>query len=129
VSRVANVDGRFGQIAGLFFEYDFNGTAQIVDNDGNVLTPGTRVKTAVLFDGRVLVSNGEVVDGAGSVDVAVSSFLAAGGDQYPFRGLPFTTLGVTYQQALRNFIQVGLNGVVTPIDYREGGEGRILRQN
>ncbi len=129
VSRVENVDGRFGQIAGMVLEYDFTGTAQVVDNDGNVVTPGTRVRNAMLFDGRVIVRDGEVVEGAGTVDVALSSFLAAGGDQYPFRGLPFTTLGVTYQQALRNFIQVGLNGVVTPLDYREGGEGRILRQN
>lgn len=129
VSRVANVDGRFGQIAGLFLEYDANGTAQVVDNDGNVVTPGNRVKTAILFDGRAIVLDGEVVDGAGTVDVAISSFLAAGGDQYPFRGLPFTTLGVTYQQALRNYIQIGLDGVILPVDYREGGEGRILRQN
>jgi 5'-nucleotidase len=129
VSRVQNVDGRFGQIAGMFVEWDFNGTAQILDSAGNVVTPGTRVRQAILDDGRVIVRDGEVVNGAGSVDVAISSFNAAGGDQYPFRGLPFTTLGVTYQQALRNYIQVGLNGVIMPIDYREGGEGRIVRQN
>ena len=38
-------------------------------------------------------------------------------------------LGVTYQQALANYLQfpTGLGGVVTGADYPEGGEGRIQR--
>ncbi len=48
-----------------------------------------------------------------------------GGDQYPFRGLPFTTIGVTYQQALSGFIADALGGLIAGADYPEGGEGRI----
>ena len=44
---------------------------------------------------------------------------------YPFRGAPFTTLGVVYQQALFNYIVDGLGGVISAAQYPEGGEGRI----
>jgi 5'-nucleotidase len=59
--------------------------------------------------------------------VATIDFLARGGDQYPFRGAAFTTVGVTYQQSLRNYIQAGLGGVITSAQYPEGGQGRITR--
>ena len=61
--------------------------------------------------------------------MATVDFLARGGDEYPYRGARFTALGVTYQQALSNYIRFpdGLDGVVTPADYPEGGEGRITR--
>jgi 5'-nucleotidase len=62
------------------------------------------------------------------VTVATNDFSARGGDQYPFRGLPFTTIGVTYQQALRNYVEQ-LPGTPLPVisaaQYPEGGEGRI----
>jgi len=64
-----------------------------------------------------------------ALTVATIDFLARGGDRYPFSGAPFTTLGVTYQQALYNFLTVGLGGVITSTDYPEGGEGRITRLN
>ncbi|MCT2582320.1 hypothetical protein [Actinophytocola gossypii] len=44
-----------------------------------------------------------------------------------FRGLPFTTVGVTYQQALAGYLTEGLGGTVTAADYPEGGAGRITR--
>jgi 5'-nucleotidase len=59
--------------------------------------------------------------------VATIDFSARGGDQYPFRGAPFTVVGVSYQQALRNYIVDGLGGTITAADYPEGGEGRIER--
>ena len=59
--------------------------------------------------------------------MATIDFLARGGDQYPYRDAPFTNLGVSYQQALANYIEAGLNGKVTTSDYPEGGEGRIVR--
>jgi 5'-nucleotidase len=124
VSRVEFVDGRFAQIAGFSFMYDPAGTAQVLDADGNVVTPGTRVVWAALDDGTVLIDSGAVVDGP-PLSVATIDFLARGGDQYPFRGAPFTTLGVTYQLALRNYIQTGLSGLISAADYPEGGEGRI----
>lgn len=125
VSRVENVDGRFAQISGFTFVYDPNGTAQQLDADGNVTTPGTRVVEIRLDDGTYLVQNGQVVAGAPSVDIATIDFLAKGGDQYPYRGASFTTLGVTYQQALANYIETGLSGLISVTDYPLGGEGRI----
>ncbi|MEQ8524570.1 choice-of-anchor I family protein [Gracilimonas sp.] len=127
VSRVENVDGRFAQIAGFTFEYDPQGTAQILDADANVTTAGSRIITLTLDDGTEIVSEGEVVSGAPAVSIATINFSASGGDQYPFRGAAYTTLGVTYQQTLANFITSSgaLNGTITSEDYPVGGEDRI----
>jgi 5'-nucleotidase len=127
VSRIPLADGRFAQISGFTLIYDPAGTAQVVDNAGNVLTPGNRVVEIRLDDGTFIVQNGVVVPGAPSVNIATNDFSARGGDQYPFRGAPFTTLGVTYQQALKNYIVNALGGVITAADYPEGGEGRIIQ--
>jgi 2',3'-cyclic-nucleotide 2'-phosphodiesterase (5'-nucleotidase family) len=126
VSRIPVADGRFGQIGGFSFVYDATRTAQVVDNAGVVLTPGDRVRSVVLDDGTVIVQDGAVVDGPG-VAIATNDFSARGGDQYPFRGLPFTTVGVTYQQALSDYIIDDLAGLISAADYPEGGEGRIVR--
>jgi 5'-nucleotidase len=45
---------------------------------------------------------------------------------YPFRGAPFTTLGVTYQQALQNYIEDGLGGLITAAQYPFDGQDRIF---
>jgi 5'-nucleotidase len=116
--------GRFAQISGFSFEWSGGGIAQIVDADGNVTTAGTRVLEAVLDDGTVIVTGGAVQAGA-PIDVATIDFLARGGDQYPFRGAPFTPVGFSYQQALSNYIQGPLAGLISTADYPEGGEGRI----
>ena len=63
------------------------------------------------------------------IGIAIVDFLARGGDQYPFRGAPFTAIGVSYQQALFNYIvdpasDGGLGGFISEADYPEGGEGR-----
>jgi hypothetical protein len=63
--------------------------------------------------------------GDGQILVAISDFLATGGDQYPFRGAPFTTLGRTYQQTLQTYIEDSLGGLITASDYPAGGESRI----
>lgn len=73
----------------------------------------------------MLVRNGQVVAGAPAVTIATIDFLARGGDGYPFGDLPFTSLEVTYQQALRDYIAEGLGGRVTAAQYPEGGTGRI----
>jgi len=129
VSRIPLADGRFAQVAGFSFTYDASAQAQVVDNAGNVLTPGFRVKDVELDDGTQIVMNGLLVPGAPAVSIATNDFSARGGDQWPFRGAPFTTIGVTYQQALSNFIQGPLAGLITAADYAEGGEGRITRLN
>jgi 5'-nucleotidase len=116
--------GRFAQIAGFSFEYDPTQTPMLIDVDGTVLTPGSRVQEVVLDDSTVIVSGGSVVPGP-DLTVATIDFLAKGGDQYPYRGADFTTLGVTYQQALASYIVDELGGSITAADYPEGGEGRI----
>ena len=125
VSRVEFGDGRFAQVAGLSFQYDPAGTPQLLDGEGNVTQAGTRVRQATLADGTPIVVDGTVVAGA-DLNVATINFLAQGGDQYPFRELPFTQLGVTYQQALAGYLEGPLAGLVTSAMYPVGGEGRIL---
>jgi 5'-nucleotidase len=120
--------GRFAQIAGFSMIWSGSGTAQVLDGDGNVTTPGTRIQDVVLDNGTVIVSGGSVVAGP-PIGIAIVDFLARGGDQYPFRGAPFTVLGVSYQQALSNYIQAatgdgGLGGLISEAQYPEGGEGR-----
>jgi 5'-nucleotidase/UDP-sugar diphosphatase len=118
--------GRFPQVSGFSFTWTASGTGMIIDLAGNVVQPGTRVLDVVLDDGTVIVQSGVVIPGD-SITLAIEDFLAKGGDQYPFRGAPFTTTGVTYQQALSNYIVDGLDGVITAADYPAGGEGRITR--
>jgi hypothetical protein len=63
-----------------------------------------------------------------TVDMASQDFTfrenatGASGDCYEFGdAVPFTTVGVTYQQALVNYLTspVGLNGVITAAQYPE----------
>ncbi len=115
--------GRFAQISGFSMVWDPTGTGLIQDVDGNVITPGTRVQTAELDDGTSVVAGGAVVPG-GPIDIATIDFLANGGDQYPYRGADFTRVGFTYQQALSNYIQDALGGLISEAQYPVGGEGR-----
>jgi 2',3'-cyclic-nucleotide 2'-phosphodiesterase (5'-nucleotidase family) len=124
VSQVPVADGRFAQVAGFRFTYDPAGAAQVTAEDGTVTTPGARVTEVVLDDGTPIVTAGAVVDGPG-VSIATNDFSARGGDVYPFRGLPFTSVGVSYQQALAGYLADDLGGAITAADYPEGGEGRI----
>jgi 5'-nucleotidase len=124
VSQLPAADGRFAQVAGFRFTWSAAGVAQVTAEDGTVTTPGTRVTEVVLDDGTPLVTGGAVVDGP-PVSVATNDFSARGGDVYPFRGLPFTSVGVSYQQALAAYLTDDLAGTITAADYPEGGEGRI----
>lgn len=125
VSRVESVSGRFAQISGFTMVWNPEGTPQELDENGNVTRRGTRVVDITLDSGTKIVVNGRVVPGAPDIHVATIDFLARGGDQYPYRSARFTRLGVTYQQALVNFIQEGLDGQITASAYPEGGQGRI----
>ncbi len=130
VSRTQDGDipggtGRFAQIAGFSFEWDGAGVAQELDEDGNVVVPGSRIINVTLDSGDVIVEDGVVVAGDDIV-VATINFLAGGGDEYPFRGAPFTSVGATYQQALSGYLTDALGGVITAADYPLGGEGRIV---
>ena len=132
VSRIAppaapGGSGRFAQISGFSFTFDTTGTPMLIDQATNaVLVPGSRVMEVTLDDGTVIVTGGAVVTGP-DLTVATIDFLARGGDQYPYRGAPFTVLGASYQQALSNYIVDGLGGVITAADYPVGGEGRITQ--
>ncbi len=124
--------GNFAQVAGFSVVYDTAETAQQIDSDGNIITPGERVRDVVLDDGTVIVQNGSVVAGP-PLHVATIDFLARGGDGYPYAGAGFTTVGTTYQQALVNYLtfptaEGGLGGNVSAADFPEGGEGRITVQ-
>ena len=77
-----------------------------------------------------------VVQPGDDISLAITDFLARGGDEYPFRDAPFELLGVSYQQALSNYIQAsdseevgGLGGLISEADYPAGGEGRVTRLN
>lgn len=126
VARVSFVDGRFAQIAGFSFEWDPARTPQSRDSAGNLLVAGDRVRNVVLDDGTILVQDGVVVPGS-DISLATNDFSARGGDQWPLADLPLTTLGVTYLDALENYLRGPLGGVVTSADYPAGGEGRIVR--
>jgi 2',3'-cyclic-nucleotide 2'-phosphodiesterase (5'-nucleotidase family) len=128
VSRVEFGDGRFAQVAGFSFVYDAAAQPRLLDSAGTVIQEGQRVRDVTLDDGTPIVVGG-VVQPGDPLSVATIDFLARGGDQYPFGGLPFTTLGVTYQQTLLDYLEIGLGGVITSVDYPEGGEGRITRIN
>ncbi len=129
VCRVEFVDGRFAQVGGLRYRWDPAGTPQVLNADGSVATPGTRVIEAVLAsDPQVVLIEGGVVVPGPALTVATIDFLARGGDQYPFRNLPFTTLGLTYQQTLQTYLLEGLQGQITAGMYPEGGEGRIVTE-
>ena len=75
------------------------------------------MKCIILDDSTFIVRDGQIEPGAPDVNIATVNFLARGGDQYPFGGADFTILGVTYQQALANYLVQALNGVVTELAY------------
>ncbi len=125
VSNVENSDGRFAQVAGFTLTYDPGAAARELDDEGNVIAEGERVIDVILDDDTAIILGGAVEGGAPDVNVATIDFLARGGDQYPYGDAPWTTLGVSYQQALFNYIVDALAGVISAADYPEGGEGRI----
>jgi len=125
VSQVQGTKGGFNQVAGLRFEYDPEGTPYDYETPGS----GERVRNAWLADGTQVVCDGIVLHQDAVVAVATIDFLARGGDNSPFVGEELYTLGVSYQQALKNYIVDGLGGVVSAAQYPyegEDGEGNIL---
>lgn len=72
------------------FSFDPDGTAQVLDGDGNVTTAGTRIQDIALIDEngnatQALFDDGIAVAGAPSeVRIVTLNFLPDGGDGYPF---------------------------------------------
>jgi 2',3'-cyclic-nucleotide 2'-phosphodiesterase (5'-nucleotidase family) len=84
--------GQFPQVAGVRFEYDASRQAQVLDvTTGAVTTPGLRIRDAVVLgeDGSVadtLVKEGALEgDASRTFRLVTLSFMATGGDNYPFR--------------------------------------------
>lgn len=117
-------NGRFAQIAGLSYEYSIVGQPAAFAVDGSTIFAGDRVKRIALDSGVVIYENGAFNPAAPSVNLAIVDFLARGGDQYPLLDLPFTTIGVTYQQSLAEY--VSQLGVISAAQYPEAGEGRVV---
>jgi 2',3'-cyclic-nucleotide 2'-phosphodiesterase (5'-nucleotidase family) len=132
VSRVG--DGRFGQWAGIEFSYDpdLQGRELVTLPEGGacaVGAEGERIQD-VWIGGEQWFDDGAYVgDPSWTVDVATNDFTFRYGDCYDFGSQDFTTVGVTYQQALVNYLTdpAGLGGTVSASEYPEGGEGRIVR--
>jgi 5'-nucleotidase / UDP-sugar diphosphatase len=127
-------NGRFAQIAGMTVEVDVAARAQEQGEGDAITVAGERVRSVVLDDGTVVVQDGAVVvDASWTVGVAVSDFLARGGDNYPFRDTDdFSVLGISYQRTLYRYIVEGLGGQITAADYPEDpgdAAGRILIRN
>ena len=129
VDRIPGAGGQFAQVSGFTFTYDPSAPARETNRAvpspcplaGN---PGSRIREVALDDGTVIVRDGAVVPGDPIV-LATIDFLANGGDCYPLSGIEFTKLGVSYQQALADYISKDLGGTITAADYPAGGDNRI----
>ncbi|MXY87368.1 MAG: bifunctional metallophosphatase/5'-nucleotidase [Dehalococcoidia bacterium] len=115
-ARYPAPSGAFLQISGITAVYDPS------------RSPGDRVVSLTLADGAPIVADGAVVEGAPTVTVVTSSFIADGGDGYTVLGNNPDKLQITasYEQALREYLQA--LGTVSAADprYAPGGEGRSV---
>ena len=128
VDRIPGAGGQFAQVSGFTLTYDPSAPARETARDGDCSlagNAGSRVRDVVLDDGTVIVRDGAVVPGD-AVVLATIDFLANGGDCYPLSDIEFTKLGVSYQQAVANYIATDLGGSITAADYPVGGAGRIV---
>ncbi|MGM0443935.1 MAG: choice-of-anchor I family protein [Fibrobacterota bacterium] len=125
VSRVEQTDGRFAQISGFSFGYSSDSLPRLLDTAGEVTQQGRRILSATLDDGTPLIADGSPVEGAPAVNLATINFLAGGGDHYPLNHRSAVSLGITYQQALVNYLTDSLGGTVSEALYPAGGQGRI----
>ncbi len=131
VSQIEDTKGRFAQISGFKIEVDVSRPALIINKeDGSIEQEGERILSIQLDDGQYIVQEGNVLGSAPSINIATLGFLARGGDQYPFRGADFTTVGVTYQQSLASYLSAssstgGLEGTVSEAQYSANKKDRI----
>ena len=124
VSRVEDGDGRFAQVAGLSLHWHPARAARRLSETGELIEPGRRVVALTLDDGTRIVRDGVLLDGP-PVTVATIDFLARGGDGYPFPP-GARSIGISYQQALRDYVAGALEGEIGADDYPAAGTGRII---
>lgn len=123
VSGLPDAEGRFSQVGGLEIVVDTSQTAQVVGDDGEIVTEGHRVRSVTLSEtGTELVSNGEVVDTATTFNLATVNFTAEGGDNYPFAAVGLTPdeyvqVSPLYRRALQTYVEEGLAGTITAAQY------------
>jgi 5'-nucleotidase len=130
LGALPRASGQFPHVSGMTVIYDPEGVGQGVDRDsdcGLIEPAGTRLRQVTLDDGTQIVKDGRVVDG-GPVALATVDFLANGGDCYPLGDLSFTRLGVTYQQALADYIAEDLDGTISAEQYPVDGGNRVAAQ-
>jgi 5'-nucleotidase len=118
-SLPATGNGRFGQWSGVEFVYDPAAQGQTFQAPTTIVTPGQRIREAVVTkangDRVTVVSNGVVVAPDATFWFVTNDFTFRGGDNYPLDDVSFTTLGVTYQTALSDWVEE--LGVITAADY------------
>ena len=135
-SSLPGSSGGFAQVAGLTVEVDTTRRPlSFVEGSDPVAVafPGERVRRITLRDGTRIVDDYAVVSGAPTVAAVTADFSARtgsdpvfGGDRYPLRDLPFTRLGVTYQQAVIDYVTQALGGAITAADLDEAGRIRLI---
>ena len=102
--------GQFPQVGGLAFSFDPSLTPSEVDEEGNILSEGQRVRNVVLLDDDgevkdVIVENGAVVgDPERPIRAVTLGFLAEGGDSYPFPETDRQDLDTAEQAALQQYL-------------------------
>ncbi|MBX2851383.1 MAG: 5'-nucleotidase C-terminal domain-containing protein [Phycisphaeraceae bacterium] len=111
-ARQGDGTGRFAQVSGFSFVYDISNDPLLVDGDGNVVQGGSRIIEVVLDDNTIIWQDGQLAIGAESIllDLILPDFSAKGGDQfldpdYLNNAYGFTTVGITDQVALQNYIE------------------------
>ncbi len=117
----------FLQLGGLRLEWDPAGTAQVLDEEGEVVTPGTRVRELRLSGGGVLVEAGEVRENASAVAIATTDRTARRVLGQPAFGGTSVNLGLSLPQALDRYLIEALQRRVRANDFPEGGSERITR--
>jgi 2',3'-cyclic-nucleotide 2'-phosphodiesterase (5'-nucleotidase family) len=131
ISALPGNNGRFGHWAGLRFTFDVTEPGRVINSTTcAVSAPGERVQTIVvggetIYDAS-LADPWVVDETTWTVDMTSNDFTfrenaaGFGGDCYDFGdAVPFTTVGLTYQQALVNYLVApdGLNGLISAEQY------------
>ena len=127
LSVLPRAAGHFPHVSGMTVVYDPDAPGQGIDRDAEcalVEPAGSRLWQVTLDDGTKIVRDGKVVPGE-PVVLATVDFLANGGDCYPLADIAFTRLGVTYQQALADYIAEDLNGMISVEQYPVNGGNRV----